>query len=368
MRRRLWHFIIVLDIRAAEDRGTDAIIARNSWNTAVPTPINDEDFSPSSTGPLQPKHDGPADNVVLMCTSMCSGFLGYLQHPATTASGESHHFIFTEDDLFQHVRRLENDFIHVSDPSHLPSRYASEIARLVVLKLWLVIQYPFSALPSAIRPRVSRETMLRTAVSVMELSERMSESPWAERFAWWTATYPQWHPLAVALAELCVQTRGDLVERSWTVVDRTFAVSRHRVADSYSGTLWRPIRKLHKRAKAARAESLMQTLSLNEASSVLPPQPPAQPNLQLDPLLEMPPQVNTNVPTTTQPYEPINMDPSYLFEYPQELSYVDFNQFGGEATINWSPWNDFLNDTQMDLSPEGSGSASGSGSWGGDLS
>lgn len=363
MRRRMWHFILVLDIRSSEDRGTDAIISRASWNTATPTAIDDENFSPASTGPLVPKTGSPAENVVVMCTSRCSAILGYFQHPSINVSGQPEH-VFSEDELIQHVRQLENDFIHTAVSTHLPSRYASEIARLVILKLWLAIQYPFSALPSMERPRVSRETMLRTAVSVMELSVRMTEPPWTDRFDWWTATYVQWHPLAVALAELCVQTRGDYVERSWEVIDRVYPVWRHKIADSTDGTLWRPIKKLYKRAKQAKAESLMGTLSLNEpAPSAVSLPEPAQPCLQPT-TQEMPSEMHMatmGMPAaaTTQPYDSANMDPSYLFEYPQELSYVDFSQLGVDASMGWSPWNDFLNDTQMDLSPGTSGSTGG---------
>ncbi|KAK7423939.1 hypothetical protein QQX98_000811 [Neonectria punicea] len=201
MRRRVWHFIIVLDVRGSEDRGSDAIMSRVSYDTIMPTHIDDNDFGPNSTGPLVTK-SSPADNVILMCTAMCSGIFGLMSHPHTNALGEAQHFIYKEDELITHIRQLEDRFIHTALPTHLPSMYASEIARVVILKLWLNIQYPFTASVAPARPRVSRETMLRTSLSVMELRERMTQGGWGDRYAWWTDTYVQWHPLAVALAEL----------------------------------------------------------------------------------------------------------------------------------------------------------------------
>jgi hypothetical protein len=145
-----------------------------------------------------------------------------ITHPPTTVSKDGQPLLHTEDELIGYVRALESDFIHRADLTNLKSRYASEIARMVILKLWLIAQYPFSSHPIVTPMCVSQETMLRTPVSVMELSERMTQGPWVGRFAWWSNCYVQWHPLAVALAELCVQKDGELVQRAWKIVDKVY--------------------------------------------------------------------------------------------------------------------------------------------------
>lgn len=360
MRRRLWHFIMVLDIRGSEDRGSDALLTRSSYNTVKPTPIDDEDFGPDSTAPLVPKTTGPAENVICMCTSMCSSIFGYLTHPPTDAEGSAKHFIHTENELIKYVRILEQSFIHTADPAHLPSLYASEISRIVILKLWLNIQYPFSSPPPIQRPRVSRDTMLRTAISVIELNERMTGHQWVDRFGWWTDTYVQWHPLAVALAELCVQTEGELVDKAWVVVDRFVPHLRETIADSARGSLWRPIRKLLKKAREARTKALMKGI---DVSGLLPTSfSSARPLTAQEELQEQLMKTMTlrePMPNPTQGYDSMTMDPSYLFEYPPELlNNINFDpQVGLNNTVpmEWATWAEFLNDTQMSNSPEGSG-------------
>lgn len=358
MRRRLWHFIIVLDIRGSEDRGSDAILSRASYNTAIPTPIDDDAFGPDSTGPLVPK-DGPAENVVCMCTAMCSSIFGYMSHPHTNASGEAEHYYYTEDELVAQIKKLEDGFIHTATPTHLPSMYASEIARLVILKLWLNIQYPFTSRPIVTRPSVSRDTMLRTALSVMNLSERMANHEWEDRFKWWTDTYVQWHPLAVALAELCVQPEGELADRAWTVIDRAFPASREKIADTASGPLWRPIKKLLKKAKAAKAEAMMKRLWINDHTiqvTTVDTPPPTEATLPQSEPFHTTALLPPTMPAFTQPYDSMTMDPSYLFQYPPELLDVDLSQaLGQNIPMEWSFWNEFLQDTQMDGSPGGSG-------------
>jgi hypothetical protein len=361
MRRRLWHFIVVLDIRGSEDRGSDATLTRATYDTIEPTPIDDDDFGPESSS-LTPKST-PAENVICMCTAMCSGIFGFISHPHYSVRGEPEHLLHTEEELISHIRQLETSFIHTARPSHLASVYASEIARIVILKLWLNIQYPFNGGPAPDRPRVSKETMLRTAISIIELRERMTKNQWEDRWAWWTDTYVQWHPLAVALAELCVQTEGELVDKAWVVVERTFPSSREHIADTAKGSLWRPIKKLLKKARAARTEAMLKRMDFNagmslDATSFIPPVMDAMTqSLQYDTTQQM--TIPTSGPGLTQQYDTCSMDPSILFDPPEVLD-LDFGM-GLEQGVpmEWSYWTEFFNDTQLDTSP-GSGTGESS--------
>jgi hypothetical protein len=49
IRRRLWWQIVLLDMRVSEDWGSDFMIPEGSYNTCVPTNINDSDMERSAT-------------------------------------------------------------------------------------------------------------------------------------------------------------------------------------------------------------------------------------------------------------------------------------------------------------------------------
>jgi len=55
MRRRLWWQVLVLDMRASEDRGSKPVILESSFNTKMPCNLNDEDFGYASQHPLPDK-------------------------------------------------------------------------------------------------------------------------------------------------------------------------------------------------------------------------------------------------------------------------------------------------------------------------
>ncbi|KAI2630214.1 fungal-specific transcription factor domain-containing protein [Hypomontagnella submonticulosa] len=276
LRRRLWWQLIVLDIRASEDRGTTTVSARGSYDTRLPLNINDADFGPASPGPLV-ERQGPTDVTFSLSTARCSGLFLSIEHAqdapgiddGTGAGGSGGQPSKGVEEAVKHAQSLEEQFVKTADPNHAPSYLGSIMVRLVILKMWLIMQYPVhprrkggsgspssrpgvGAVPGMGRPGGSmfpHEATLRTAISIMELNEYLQSF---ERFRWWADTYVQWHPLAVALAELCTHTRGETVDRAWRTIDDVFPRWSEVIADTKSGTLWRPIRKLYKKAKAAR--------------------------------------------------------------------------------------------------------------------
>ncbi|KAK6860242.1 fungal specific transcription factor domain-containing protein [Apiospora arundinis] len=306
MRRRIFWQIVVLDVRAAEDRGTEAMIATSMLNMRLPLNLNDDDFGPDSTGPLV-ERTGGSDITFALATAQSSSIFLWLGQSQSQPLGSTPPQQ-TEDEMIAHAQRLESKYITDVDLTHYQSSMAAGLIRLINLKFWLALQYPINppaqptssslsyplpvaALPGDVAPprnagtsppgsaaetsiatqlrqqqqqrerrwpKVSREAMLQTAVSVLELTRHNQKSPFAERFGWWSTTYVQWHPLAVCLAELCAQTRGPLVQRAWESVDVVYPLWAHVVADTRRGQLWRPIRKLYKKAKAARAAALRQ--------------------------------------------------------------------------------------------------------------
>ena len=242
LRRRLWWQLIVLDIRAAEDRGTNTVIARGSYDTRLPHNIDDTEFGPDTTAPLQDR-PGPSDATFSLLTAQSSGIFLWTEH--------GHKEQPSEAETVRRVKHLETQFVNGADPEHAGSYIASVTARLIILKMWLLVRYPVhprdghtgvpgkgrvssshigisnAAGPSQFNVEipsitadpnsaayVSRESTLRTALSIIELSESLATGPYSDRFRWWTDTYVQWHPLAVALAELCTQTQGAIVEHA----------------------------------------------------------------------------------------------------------------------------------------------------------
>ncbi|KAI0882322.1 fungal-specific transcription factor domain-containing protein [Annulohypoxylon maeteangense] len=455
LRRRLWWQLIVLDIRGAEDRGTTTILARDSYDTKLPHNINDADFGPGTRNNLTEKQ-GPTDMTFSMCTAQCSNLFLQVEH-AHSALGISHDGEGSSksnsantsssasqsvEEIVRQAQTLESQFVAGADPNLAPSYLASVTVRLIILKLWLIMQYPVhprrkpqlhpsitsTSGPSAKPSIFPHEATLRTALSIMELNEYLQTGPYGERFQWWANTYVQWHPLAVVLAELCTQTRGELVDRAWRTVEDVFPRWSEVIADTKRGTLWRPIRKLYKKAKAARIAAVGATTAAttsvavpratattttptNTATNSTTPAPAAATRITTIVLkdgvidvgtINMPtktPESRNPTPNSTQPLpstdrEDITMtEPESAFgaeirnarepSIPADLTSLSMSPFafnesmlgwrdlsfevpfldlgGGSDTMDWSTWNDFVNETRVDADDQSKSGSSDMG-------
>lgn len=415
MRRRAWAQIIVLDVRAAQDRGTEPIVRQEDYNTISPTNINDADFGPSTTVPIpQLARDGPTDITFGLCTYECSILFLYVHGPrakffstesnATESLSQVQSHV-SEEDVIQRIKALETRFVTpaASYPDHYPTVFAAAVVRLASLIFWLTIQYPFQVRQPTIKPRVSREHMLQTAIAIINLQTLgpgggFSAVDYADRCMWWQDGYVQWHPLSVALAELCVQTEGPLVERAWRTVDRVLPLWRNKVADQKGGALWRPIRKLARRAREKRAEAQMRTLMISNeggeqsqtrespasaqqqgqaqktiaATTMTQPHSKSRASPQPSPLAAATSVGPTGIPVNTD-FSDIDLTsmartgsvPEDVLASPSALLFPNTHDqwtidFGGDNmmedvpmqdfdTMDWSVWNDFVNDANVNV-------------------
>lgn len=414
LRRRLWWQVVVLDIRASEDRGTEAMIDPDSYNTHLPLNINDEDFGPETvTAP--PERKGPSDTTFSLCTAQSSSIFLWVGHAQSRVTSPARNQ--SEDEIIAKAQALEQRFITNHDPTHFQSKLAAGLVRMINLKLWLMMQYPLhtrgnsSSSSAAPRwPKVSREAILQTAVSVMELHEhKHNASKEGLRFKWWGATYVQWHPLAVALAELCAQTRGPLVQRAWRIVQIVYPKWALVVADSKRGALWRPIRKLYKKAKSARAAAereddkehkeqadayqrlemladsagglpLTQDAAVVNAALSMPQQQQQQPQAGYLQAQQTDGSMNLDGGYTADGLPGLEMAPAAqipffterLTGWPEDINFdmpMGNTGAGGNSSntvdpLSWEVWNDFIDDTNADA---GSRTGSSEGGFTGEM-
>ncbi len=255
MRRRLWWQINVLDIRASEDRGSSPMIFEHS--TKMPSNLNDQDINLQSEKVLE--RVGGTEMTFSLITQELSDLARRLSYvpPSIKGDREALHALRLEKEnmVKECSQRLESKYVSHCDTS-VPIFYCcSMVARLAILKMSLLVQYPYEPQHMAARTEASKERVLKTALTILELSEMGESNESTAKWIWFFATYVQWHPLAVILAELCSRTSGPEVERAWAIVDLVFDKWSNRVADTKSGPLWRPIKKLYGKARSARLQN-----------------------------------------------------------------------------------------------------------------
>ncbi|EOD49139.1 hypothetical protein UCRNP2_4074 [Neofusicoccum parvum UCRNP2] len=258
-------------------------------------------------------------------------------------------------------------------------------------QFWLLVHYPIQTRRYAFKSKATKQEILDVAITHLRIDMELEIHPVSAKYKWYYDTYVQWHPLAVALAELCVQTRGPLVDRAWKVVDAVYERARSRVTDV---SLWRPVKKLHQKALKARAQALRAPATADSMSSSHAPSespdastttmeaspPPLAPLLPLDNLdrflaghnqaqtaspfqqhhHQHPSPSSTNLATFPPVLHPSSLPPSSsqqqhqastaaghpqmdLLSAAEHMSNMNLDAYGDP--VNWHDWNDFVQST-----------------------
>ncbi|KAL5339324.1 fungal-specific transcription factor domain-containing protein [Aspergillus crustosus] len=253
MRRRLWWHVVLLDSRSSEDHGTDVLVHDRMFDTRLPLNVNDSDISPDTTEPPQPREGFTDMSFFLIRTDICYA-LRRVEYTCPKPSGSvpddgspnCGHVIQTVN---KHIEEQYLKYCDMSDPIQWVS---ATVARLVLTKMWLVINHPITRSDKDSQiSREARESLFITSIEVTEFARLIKEDENTKKWSWMFDAHMQWHAIAMVLSELCVRPLSPLTDRAWlavtTVYDDWLLTAKQR-----KGMLWRPLAQLMKRAQALR--------------------------------------------------------------------------------------------------------------------
>jgi hypothetical protein len=261
IRRRLWWQICALDRHASADRGSDPIIITKSFSTQLPLHINDEDLIPDDPRDIQPRQEYTDVTLSLVIHEVfdIERRLNYVLAGEYDRSQERTDEPWDQrrDWVVVCQQRIKDKYLRHCNTTVPIQRYTILVADVMIATMWLWTYRPLQRRrdsPNLVT--ISRAWILDISVDVMEKAIQISSDSSSRPFRWIVTTWVQWHALAVMVAELCVQTEGPSVERAWNVLNAVFEETARHVADSDKGRLWRPIKKLMKKAQAVRKKCL----------------------------------------------------------------------------------------------------------------
>jgi hypothetical protein len=265
MRRRLWWQVCILDTRASEDHGCDPTIIEQSFDTKMPLNINDADISPDMKE-FPPERQGCTDiSFCLIRFEVANTFRRILYvPPGPKACNEYFSSVALQDKekwITACHNRLEERYLKHCDMSVPLFWVTATVARLMMSKMWLMVYHPFQRQDGgASLPDETKEKLFITSLENIEYSILLDTEARTMKWGWLFKTYIQWHALAFILTELCHRTTGDLVDRAWKAVEKS-KDGRWGVRftdDSRAHHLWRPMRKLYRKAQEARQRGLQE--------------------------------------------------------------------------------------------------------------
>lgn len=276
MRRRLWWQVCILDTRASEDHGCDPTIVEQSFDTKMPLNINDEDMSPDMED-FPPERQGcTIMSFCLLRFDVANTFrrINYIPPGTPNTWGEHYQSVTLQDKqrwITECHKRLEERYLKNCDMTVPLFWVTATVARLMMSKMWLMVYHPFQRQDGgASLSENVKEKLFITSLENMEYSLLLENEARTRKWGWLFRTYIQWHALAFTLSELCHRTSGDMVERAWKAVDRTLDGRSGLHAETGVGHLWRPLTKLYRKAKQARAQGIQREQLARQRSGSVP--------------------------------------------------------------------------------------------------
>ncbi|KUI62705.1 hypothetical protein VP1G_09820 [Cytospora mali] len=275
MRRRLFWALCILDLRSAEDQGTDLTIVDRTFDTEFPLNINDSDISEETTELPQPRQGITEMTFSLSRYETCS--LARRLHTMSSAAAvscprDAASTLQEREDMVRQVfERVENKYFLDADASRDPVLWtAANIARVIVAKMTLVLYQPMlfpgpngEMLSSDIRDRI-----FTAATEVFEYNHQLNSDPRSKQWRWLFQTYTQWHAVAYVLMEVVRRPWSAAVERGWAALNAIFASpdpeDLNRIAGDQS--VWLPLKKIYLKAKKYR-EAEIARLKANPAAA-----------------------------------------------------------------------------------------------------
>ncbi|ORY06889.1 fungal-specific transcription factor domain-domain-containing protein [Clohesyomyces aquaticus] len=276
MRRRLWWQVCILDARASEDHGCDPTIVEAQFDTKMPLNVNDSDLDPNMT-------DFPTERVGFTDMTFCiirfevaNIFRRILYIPPGTNRCNQYFANLSIPEKEKWIsdchQRLEDKYLKDCDMSNPLCWVTATVSRLVMSKMWLIVYHPHQRRDGgASLPQETKDKLFITSLENIEYSILLETEARTMKWGWLFRTYVQWHAIAFLLSELCVRTKGEAVERAWRALETTAGRWWFPLADGSNyrkgkqGCLWKPLRKLMAKARAAREREL----TLERASQAL---------------------------------------------------------------------------------------------------
>ncbi|PFH62944.1 hypothetical protein XA68_10997 [Ophiocordyceps unilateralis] len=265
VRRRLWWAILMLDVRSAEELGTDTIIGEQSYDTQMPSNIDDVDIGPETLDLPMPREGRSDCAVALVRAEICAVMRRLATAPAAATisaskTDEANSMAEREKTLVDHYQHVEKRFLqHILGETDSLYWVAAMIARVTMAKMFLFIYQPilFRGSERELSGEL-RQRIYVAAIEVIEYGHKLNTDARCTQYRWLFNTYTNWHAIAYTLIESCRRPWTALVERGWEAVTGYDEDPVEIAKRADHAAVFLPLRRLFANARRHREAELAQ--------------------------------------------------------------------------------------------------------------
>ncbi|KFY08118.1 hypothetical protein V492_06517 [Pseudogymnoascus sp. VKM F-4246] len=254
LRRRTWWAVCLLDMRASEDQGTELSTPSSSFDTKLPSNINDADIEPHRKEPPVERQPLTDMTFTIVTFEICNA-QRRLMTPADKGgpSGPEE-----QSRLLNEIyESLDRRYLqHTTETNNITYWVVVNITRLIVAKMTLLIYLPvlFSSPNENLSDEI-RNKLLVAAIEVAEYNHTINAEKACRHWRWVFQSHTHWHAIVYILIEICRRHWSPIVERAWVALHSSWLIPAHSKTDK-DLRIWFPLRKLMTKARKHREAEL----------------------------------------------------------------------------------------------------------------
>ncbi|TLS28043.1 hypothetical protein PpBr36_01398 [Pyricularia pennisetigena] len=266
MRRRLFWYLALLDLRAAEDQGTDVAIHDLGYDTRRPLNINDDDFGPDSKE-LPPPREGETEMAFVLMSYEVQPYarrILLLSSAAASMCPRAVNTLEEREKLLMEISGIAERILPRNGPAPKMdiSILAAMIVRVILSKMTILVYQTSLIGPHDASEDLSQERkdrLVLSAIEVFEYSHLVLHDPRVRRWRWVAHVFMQWQAVTFLLLAISTGPWSPISERGWSALGTMFsgataAAEIDRISDN--AAVWLPFKRLYNRAKRHRVAEI----------------------------------------------------------------------------------------------------------------
>lgn len=241
----------MLDMRAAEDQGSEFMISIGSFDTKLPININDADISPESTQMPEPR-EGITDLTFLLVS--CE--MGEVSKEMIAQSNQAKDGLLNAEEqdrlVMEIFRKMDQTYLQYSrETGSITHWVAMTVARLVMAKMTLFVYLPilFTSLSGHFSDSIKNK-LLVASIEIAEYNHALNEEQACKHWRWVYQTYTHWYATVYLLIETSRRPWSPIAERAWVALHSPWLCPPHM--NKKNIRIWVPLRKLMIKARQHR--------------------------------------------------------------------------------------------------------------------
>lgn len=254
MRRRVWWVVFCLDIRSAEDQGTEPTIAAGSFDTRYPLNINDSEISPE-TAETPAEHDGVTDMSFALGSLNISNLSKQIVEIGVRDGADG---LPEQNRLLNQIYdQIEREyFSDVKESDKIIYWVGFTMGRMVRAKMTLIALLPilFSSKAEFCSGKI-RNRLLIAAIEVAEHNHALNAEQPSKPWRWLYQTCTHWHAVVFLVLEIARRPWSPTIERAFVALHSEWLIPSSTSTDK-DLRIWVPLRKLMTKARKHREAEL----------------------------------------------------------------------------------------------------------------